>query len=78
MKQIEPFVSPNSYVGTLYAQGGFDWMASSIFGKRLKDDNITLFGLYNIPWICKIFTYGERVRIIGPKEALYVAVSPKK
>lgn len=53
-------------------------MANSIFGKRLKEENITIFGLYNIPWICKIVTYGEKVRIIGPKEALYVAVSPKK
>lgn len=52
-------------------------MANSVFGKRLKEDDITIFGLYNIPWICKIATYGERVRIIGPKESLYVTVSPK-
>ena len=53
-------------------------MANSIFGKRLREENITIFGLYNIPWICKIVTYGEKVRIIGPKDALYLTVSPKK
>ena len=77
LRKIAPHVQPGSFVGTLYAQGGFDWMCKSVFGKRLENENISIFGLYNIPWICKATHYGERVRIIGPKEALYVAVEPK-
>jgi hypothetical protein len=45
-------------------------MCRSVFGDRLKTENITYFGLYNIPWLCKIFKYGESVRIIGPKTKL--------
>jgi len=51
-------------------------MCNYVFGERLKKDGITIFGLLNIPWICKIVTYGEAVRIIGPKKALYCASYP--
>lgn len=50
-------------------------MSRYVFGNRLKDENITYFGLFNIPWLCKIFKYGESVRIIGPKSHLKVASS---
>jgi hypothetical protein len=75
LEKIAPFVKPNSFVGTLFAQGGFDWMCRSVFGKRLVEENITYFGLFNIPWLCKIQQYGESVRIIGPKDKLVVALS---
>lgn len=50
-------------------------MCRHVFGDRLQTENITYFGLYNIPWLCKIKTYGESVRIIGPKTKLQVATS---
>ncbi|CAD8087854.1 unnamed protein product [Paramecium sonneborni] len=75
LQKIAPFVTKDSFVGTLFAQGGFEWMCRSVFGDRIKTDNITYFGLYNIPWLCKIFKYGESVRIIGPKTKLQCAIS---
>ncbi|CAD8064999.1 unnamed protein product [Paramecium primaurelia] len=75
LQKIAPFVTKDSFVGTLYAQGGFEWMCRSVFGDRIRTDNITYFGLYNIPWLCKIFKYGESVRIIGPKTKLQCALS---
>jgi len=35
-----------------------------------------IFGLQNIPWICKTTVYGSEARILGPKEALKAASSP--
>ena len=35
LKKISPFVKPNSFVGTLFAQGGFEWMCREVFGDRL-------------------------------------------
>ena len=53
-------------------------MCRHVFGDRIKKDNITYFGLYNIPWLCKIKEYGDSVRIIGPKTKLSVAISNPK
>jgi hypothetical protein len=32
LTKIKPFVKPNSYVGTLFAQGGFKWICNYVFG----------------------------------------------
>jgi len=37
---------------------------------------LTIFGLQNIPSICKIKNYGESVSVIGPKKILYAVASP--
>lgn len=78
LKAIAPYVKDGAWVGALYAQGGFDWAASDAFGgvEEIKKRNITLFGLLNIPWICKKIEYGKSARMIGPKKQLYVASSP--
>lgn len=68
LKKIAPFVQKDAFVGTLFSQGGFHWMCRDVFGKRLVEENITCFGLFTIPWLCKIAKYGESVRIIGPKK----------
>ncbi|KAL4510772.1 hypothetical protein ABPG72_004926 [Tetrahymena utriculariae] len=74
LKSIAPYVKPGAFVGTLFAQGGFEWMCREIFGQRLSQ--ITMFGLFNIPFICKSDEYGKSVRIIGPKDQLLVAIEP--
>lgn len=58
LRKIAPYVTKDSFIGTLYAQGGFDWMCRDVFKERIKQENLTYFGLYNIPWLCKIATYG--------------------
>jgi hypothetical protein len=75
LKAIAPYVDKGPWVGALYAQGGFDWAAKAAFGTKFDELGV-LFGLQNIPWICKITTYGEEARILGPKKTLYVASYP--
>ena len=36
----------------------------------------SIFGLQNIPWICKTTVYGFESRILGPKKVLKAASSP--
>jgi opine dehydrogenase len=62
-------------VGALFAQGGFDWAAQKALGTKLSSLHM-LFGLQNIPWICKATRYGHEARIIGPKQTLYVTCYP--
>ncbi|KAG5183184.1 NAD/NADP octopine/nopaline dehydrogenase [Tribonema minus] len=73
---IAPHFDDGAAVGALFAQGGFDWAAAHAFGEEHMARVGVLFGLQNIPWICKIKEYGKSARIIGPKRCLYVATFP--
>jgi len=75
LRQIAPFVDRTTNLGTIYAQGGFDWAVFHVFGQRIHELR-SVFGLLNIPWICKITKYGEEARIIGPKDRLFVTSYP--
>lgn len=68
-------------MGTLFAQGGFDWLAFDIFRKydklnRLHENDIVLFGLKRFPYICKADKPGEHVFLHGRFEHLSAAVYP--
>lgn len=67
-------MKPGCIVGTLYAQGGFEWMCREVFKEGLS--SLVMFGLFNIPFICKSDEYGRSVRIIGPKDQLLAAIEP--
>jgi opine dehydrogenase len=53
------------YLGSVYGQGGFNWMVKSL----IKDDypklNYFSFGL--VPWICRVSNYGSVGLTYGPK-----------
>lgn len=53
-------------------------MARDVFGERLEKENITAFGLFSIPFLCKIEEYGKSVNIIGPKTKLLCASSVRE
>lgn len=68
-------------MGTLFAQGGFDWLAYDIFKKynklnRLHENDIVLFGLKRFPYICKANKPGEHAFLHGRFEHLSTAVYP--
>lgn len=75
MSQVAPYVEKNAWMGTLFAQGGFDWAVKHSMGKYFSQVAV-VFGMQNIPWICKMTTYGSEARILGPKQHLYVATYP--
>ena len=75
---IAPFLNKDKevFIGTIYGQGGFNWMVDEIKNKHSLSNVITYaFGL--IPWICRIIEYGKKGVTYGPKAANYAAVSPK-
>lgn len=71
LEKLAPFIEKDSLIGTVFGQGGFDWLASYVLGKRIKKDNLTIWALQHVPSLCKIKTYGQEVRVIGPKLILY-------
>jgi hypothetical protein len=79
LNKIAPFVNrkkKNVFVGTIYGQAGFDWMARQELteGQGLK--NVVSFATGEIPWICRALEYGKAGANYGGKDLNLVAVEP--
>ncbi|OEH73971.1 tauropine dehydrogenase [Cyclospora cayetanensis] len=75
LKKVKPYLKPGCILGTLFAQGGFDWAVESALGTT-QCQLSAVFGLQHVPWLARWEEYGKSVEIIGPKEFLCMAVSP--
>ena len=78
LHRIAPHLNPDKevYVGTVYGQAGFNWMADEIkTGFNLENIITFCFGL--IPWICRILEYGKVGITYGVKPINIAAVEPK-
>ena len=66
LEHIVEHLSPNARLVSIPATGGIHWTARSILDAHGRDD-VELIGLIAIPWMCKLQTPGERVRVLGAK-----------
>ncbi len=78
LHKIAPFINKNKkvYVGTVYGQGGFNWMCNEIV-EKYELDNLVSFAIGLIPWICRTIEYGKKGLVYGAKPVNLVAVNPK-
>ena len=78
LHEIAPFIDKNKTVciGTLYGQGGFNWMVDEI-KKEYGLTNIVTFAFGLLPWICRTIEYGKKGVNYGCKAVNYAAVSPR-
>ena len=77
LHEIAPFIRRNkkTYIGTIYGQGGFNWMVEEIIDKfQLK--NIVYFSSGLIPWITRVKDLGKTGLNYGSKIVNVVAVHP--
>lgn len=79
LNEIAPYLNKekNVFLGTVYGQGGWNWMVDEI-KKANGLDNIVTFAFGLIPWICRIIEYGHVGVTYGPKAVNYAACSPKQ
>lgn len=79
LHNIAPFINGEKdvMVGTVYGQGGFNWMVDDI-KKQYQLTNIVTFAFGLIPWICRIEKYGHKGITYGPKVVNAAAVYPKE
>jgi len=77
LNRIAPFMDNKKkvYLGTIYGQGGFNWMADEI-KEKYSLNRIVTFAVGLIPWICRIKKYGEIGITYGPKAKNIAAVYP--
>eukprot|EP00357_Protocruzia_adherens_P017510 CAMPEP_0115006692 /NCGR_PEP_ID=MMETSP0216-20121206/20666_1 /TAXON_ID=223996 /ORGANISM="Protocruzia adherens, Strain Boccale" /LENGTH=431 /DNA_ID=CAMNT_0002373353 /DNA_START=13 /DNA_END=1308 /DNA_ORIENTATION=+ len=78
LEKIAPYVEEGAFIGCIYGAGGFQWACEKYLGSRIQQQNLTLFGMFNVPFICKVTRYGEVTRVVGPKKNLYIASYPIK
>lgn len=78
LAEIAPYISRSKTVciGTVYGQGGFNWMVDEIRSKY-NLTNIVTFAFGLIPWICRIAEYGHKGITYGCKSVNYAATYPK-
>ena len=79
LNEIGPFINKSKkevFVGTLYGQGGFNWMVDEM-KKRFSISNVVTFSYGLIPWVCRIVKYGEKGVTYGCKAVNVAATSPK-
>jgi hypothetical protein len=77
LNKIAPFINNTKkvYIGTIYGQGGFNWMVDEI-KKKYSLNKVVTFAFGLIPWICRTKKYGDTGIIYGAKEKNIVAVNP--
>lgn len=77
LHNIAPYINKEKtvFVGTLYGQGGWNWMVDEV--KNLYNlHNIVTFAFGLIPWVCRIIKYGQTGVTYGCKAVNYAACSP--
>eukprot|EP00873_Tetraselmis_striata_P042471 jgi/Tetstr1/462735/TSEL_007697.t1 len=74
LRQIEPHVHHEVFVGAIPAPGGFQWMAEHIL--RDSASGLTVFGGDHLPWACRIEEKGKSVSLLGVKSHVDVCVHP--
>ena len=79
LHKIAPYIKTDKkvYVGTVYGQGGFNWMTDEIADK-FGLDKLVAFAIGLIPWICRTKEYGSKGIVYGAKPLNIAAVKPKK
>ena len=64
------------YLGSIYGQGGFNWMVKSLTKNNYPKLNYFSFGL--VPWICRVSKYGALGLTYGPKKINTIAMRFKE
>ena len=78
LDQIAPWIKREGKVsvGTIYGQGGFNWMVDEIKAKYALN-NIATFACGLIPWITRTASYGSEGITYGAKSVNVAAVYPQ-
>lgn len=69
LKRISPYVTENTWVGSVVASTGFFFFANKLLSK-----NVPLFAFERVPYVARIIDYGRSAKIFGfRKEGLKIS-----
>lgn len=69
LREIKPYLSEDTIVGSIVSSTGFFFKAHEIFGF----DNTKLFGFQRVPYIARTKEYGSSAYLLGYKKELAIA-----
>ncbi|UTC80296.1 NAD/NADP octopine/nopaline dehydrogenase family protein [Treponema sp. OMZ 798] len=77
LNQIAKYINNKKtvFIGTIYGQGGFNWMVDEI-KKKYSLTNIVTFAFGLIPWVCRVKNYGKNAVTYGSKAVNIATVFP--
>lgn len=78
LTEVGPYLNKTKkevFVGTVYGQGGWNWMVDEMKAKYGLT-NVVTFAYELIPWICRIIKYGEKGVTYGCKAVNIAATTP--
>lgn len=78
LNEIGPYIDKKKkevFVGTIYGQGGFNWMVDEMKQKNSLT-NVVTFAFELIPWISRTLEYGAKGVTYGCKEVNVAATYP--
>ncbi len=67
LEKVVPHLGPDAIIGAVPAAGGFHWLIQQALTRHRK--RATYFGVVAIPWMCKVQTQGQTVKVLGAKQA---------
>ncbi len=69
LREIAPFLTPDTYVGSIVSSTGFFFIAHKVLSSTTK-----LFGFQRVPFIARVDQYGKSAKLLGYKSLLKIAV----
>ena len=69
LQQIKPYLSAQTYVGSIVCSTGFFFFAHEILNPKAH-----LFGFQRVPFIARTITYGQSANLLGYKSEVAVAI----
>lgn len=76
LEAIAPFVEDGATIVGMPAYPGFVWVLNKIFRKD-KVSKINVVRCSNLPWACRIISYGASVQVLGTKSMILACTSER-
>ena len=77
LERVLPVLDPRRPVllGSLFAQGGFDWVVRDVAARSRLPERTAVFGIQRFPLLCKTAEYGRGVELYGRFARVYTAIA---
>ena len=74
LEELVPHLPDGVVIGAMPARSGFEYTAMDVLKKHNK--KAVVCGLQTLPWACRIRGYGQKIELMGKKEAVGLAAVP--
>ncbi|MCO4763855.1 MAG: NAD/NADP octopine/nopaline dehydrogenase family protein [Myxococcales bacterium] len=78
LRAAAPYVDQGALIGSVGGSAGVDWAIDDAMANTGRSpDSYGVFSFINLPWVCRVTTYGHTVRVMAVKSHMPLAVRPQ-